>query len=133
MRLILEKAEVLKLLGTALGYDIQEGDAEIIADPFEVHIKNVRVAELAAPKAPSVKVQATKAPQAAPRADVAPDADDSHDIDDVLAASAELAAAGLPSADIDPDVRGINDFARPLRPGETEEPPGEDFLGELPK
>jgi hypothetical protein len=131
MRLILEKAEVLKLLGSALGYDIQEGDAEIIADPFEVHIKNVRVAELASPKAPPAKVQATAVPRAAPRPNETP-ADDPREIDDVLAASAELAAAGLPSADIDPDVRGINDFARPLRPGETEEPPGEDFSGELP-
>lgn len=131
MRLILEKAEVLKLLGAALGYDIQDGDAEIVADPFEVHIKNVRVAELASPKAPPAKVQATTAPQASPRPEAAP-TDDSQDIDDVLSASAELAAAGLPSAEIDPDVRGLNDFARPLRPGETEEPPGEDFSGELP-
>jgi hypothetical protein len=132
MRLILEKAEVLKLLGAALGYDIQDGDAEIVTDPFEVHIKNVRIAELAtpAPKQVAPRVQAVAPP--VPDAPISLGVDDEDaDLTSELARSASLAAQ-LPSSKIDPDVRGINDFARPLRPGETEEPPGEDFSGEIP-
>jgi len=130
VRLILEKAEVLKLLGKALGYDIQDGEAEIIADPFEVHIKNVRVAELATSRAPTIVTPDLTLAQAPPDPVMSP-AETARDLDEVLLASAKMAAAGLPSFKIDPDVRGLNDFARPLRPGETEDPPGEDFSGEI--
>lgn len=127
MRVILEKAEVLTLLGGALGYDFKEGDVEIITDPFEVHIKNVRVAELAAPKKPQGQVQEPRQTSVVPQ-----QLEDSLNLDEVLADSAAL-AAGLPSTEIDPDTRGINDFARKLYLGETEDPPGEDYTGEIPR
>lgn len=130
MRLTLEKSELLQLLSGALGYELREEEVEIQAEPFEVHLKTVRLIDLSRAKkteAPAVQdkhVPITPKPQMA-----VPE----EDLDTVLRQSEQLAVAGFPSADIDPDVLGMNDFSRPLRAGETEEPPGEDFSGEIPR
>lgn len=133
MKLTLEKADLLQLLSMALNYELREDEVEVKAEPFEVHLKTVRLLDLArankpAPVAVQDKTRTTVARPGAPATEQATP----EDLDDLLSQSANLAGAGLPSADIDPDVKGMNDFARALRPGETEEPPGEDFSGEIP-
>lgn len=47
MKVTLEKADLLRILSSALGYPIDEEDVEVRADPFEVHIRSVNVDELA--------------------------------------------------------------------------------------
>jgi len=139
MKLTLEKNDLLQLLSLALDYELHDDEVEVQADPFEVQLKTVRLLDLAKarkqmstptpkpkPEIPEKAVHRTPTPQPLPTDD---DGDD--DLDDVLAASANL-AAGLPSATIDPDVRGLNDFSRPLAGNESEEPPGSDFHGEIP-
>lgn len=135
MRLTLEKQDVLKLLGTALGYDIQDDDVEVKTEPFEIHIKKIRVAETSERPAKPAKtaVQDRVPTPSATSSSLAEDYDEGPgDLSLELTQSASLAAL-LPSALIDPDSMGLNDFSRPLRPGETEDPPGEDFRGELPR
>jgi hypothetical protein len=133
MRLTLEKADLLQLLSMALNYELHDEEVEVKAEPFEVHLKTVRLLDLArASKPVPVAVQdKTRIPVARPGLP-APESASPEDLEDLLSQSASLAGAGLPSAEIDPDVKGMNDFARALRPGETEEPPGEDFSGEIP-
>ncbi len=54
MRIILEKKDLLSLLGKALGYPLEDDDVEVTADPFEVRISSVRLGELAHTDAPPV-------------------------------------------------------------------------------
>jgi hypothetical protein len=116
----------------ALNYELHEDEVEVKAEPFEVHLKTVRLLDLARANKPALAEVQVKAPAPLP-VPRAPEDMSSEDLDDLLSKSASLAGAGLPSMDIDPDVRGINDFARPLRPGESEDPPGDDFEGEIPR
>ncbi len=48
MKITLEKEDIATLLGKAMGYAIGADDLEVNTDPFEVVIRNVRKAELAA-------------------------------------------------------------------------------------
>ena len=43
MKLTLEKAELIVLIGQVLGYKLQEEDVTIKAEPFELHIRNVQL------------------------------------------------------------------------------------------
>jgi hypothetical protein len=52
MKLTLEKAELIQLIGNSLGYTLQEEDVTVVAQPFEVRIQNVNLAEVAAQKTP---------------------------------------------------------------------------------
>jgi len=52
MKLTLEKAELIQLIGKSLGYEIQDDDITVHADPFEVHIQNVDLAGMAASQEP---------------------------------------------------------------------------------
>lgn len=47
MRIILERKDILSLLGKSLGYVLEDEDIEIQTDPFEVRISSVRLEELA--------------------------------------------------------------------------------------
>ena len=47
MRLTLERAELVQLIGNSLGYTIADDDVTVKADPFEVHIKNVDLSGMA--------------------------------------------------------------------------------------
>ncbi len=135
MKLTLEKADLLQLLSIALNYELREDEVEVKADPFEVHLKTVRLLDLARPRKPAqeeVQVKGPTKPSAPAHPTILGEDGSPEDLSDLLSKSASLAGAGLPSTDIDPDSRGINDFSRPLRPGETEDPPGEDFAGEIP-
>lgn len=132
MKLTLEKADLLQLLSIALNYELREEEVEVKADPFEVHLKTVRLLDLARPRKPAQEEVQVRGPAKHPTL-IDPEEGSPEDLDDLLSKSASLAGAGLPSADIDPDVRGINDFARPLRPGESEDPPGDNFEGEIPR
>lgn len=133
MKLTLEKTDLLQLLSVALGYELKEDEVEVCADPFEVHLKTVRILDLARARKPSPPEGQATMPLSAPRPRVAAQqALDNGNLDDMLGQSAALASAGLPSMDIDPDARGINDFARSLGSGESEDPPGADYHGEIP-
>jgi hypothetical protein len=131
MRLVLEKEELIKLIGQALGYNLDESDVKITTDPFELEIKNVRTSDIAEkpPKPAPMKVQES-AP--VPPSSGNPGIDGHENLDDLLSTSENLANAGLPSEKIDPDSRGLNDFSRPLLANESEDPPSEDFSGEIP-
>lgn len=130
MRLVLEKKEIIKIIGKALGYNLDESDVKITTDPFELEIRNVRTSDIGdtTPKAAPMRVQ-EDIPK--PPSSASPDIDDQN-LDDLLSKSSDIAAAGLPSEKIDPDSRGLNDFSRPLAANETEDPPSEDFSGEIP-
>lgn len=127
MKLILEKSEVLALLGQALGYNLAEDDVEVIAEPFEVRLNQVRVGALAA----GLKTQPpTPAKNRSDELDEPPDARLAH-------ADDSDPSPLLPSYAIDPDLRdperrALWDVPRPgLHAGETTELPGEDYESEL--
>jgi hypothetical protein len=131
MRLVLEKKEIIKIIGKALGYNLDESDVKITTEPFELEIKNVRTSDIEekAPKPAPMKVQGDIP---IPPSSASTAIDDHENLDDLLSKSSDLASAGLPSEKIDPDSRGLNDFSRPLAANETEDPPSEDFSGEIP-
>jgi hypothetical protein len=52
MKLTLEKAELIQLIGNSLGYELNEEDVTVTAEPFEVRIQNVNLGEMAAAKPP---------------------------------------------------------------------------------
>lgn len=119
MRVTLEKSDLVKLLGKALGYpSLSEEDVDVQAEPFEVHIHNVRLNELSATPPPSASSSAgTKA--AAPMVPVATQ-QTPPSVEELMARNAELAGAPM-----------IREY---LAPGETYEPPDPDeerFLGGL--
>lgn len=65
MQIILEQKDLLSLLGKALGYTLEEGDVEVVADPFEVRIRSVRLNDLAQTiEPPASSVPATPPPSA---------------------------------------------------------------------
>ena len=52
MKLTLERAELVQLIGKALGYDLEDDDVVVNAEPFEVRIQNVNLAEMSKPAVP---------------------------------------------------------------------------------
>jgi hypothetical protein len=64
MRITLERSDLISLLSKALNYQIADGDVEIQADPFEVHIRSMRLDELASPTPvpPAGAASSTKTP-----------------------------------------------------------------------
>jgi hypothetical protein len=130
MRITLERTDLLKLLSRALGYELLDNEVVIQAEPFEVHLKTVRLLDVPPPeKTPVSEVQVpTAKPILANNTPVDTPINDR--LDDLLRQSVALSLQ-LPSSVIDPDVRGLNDFSRPLGANESEFPPGTDYIREI--
>jgi len=126
MRITLERADLLKILSKALHYDIQDDDITLNADPFEVHIRQVPVDDLAKSAEPPPKTELG----------VYADNDDTPG-EEFLEDLPEEAAAVLTMDEVlrkndtlrQDDNRTVGEtpkeypLNRPLGPYETEEPP----------
>lgn len=113
MRITLEKGDLVNLLGKALNYELTEEDVDVQPEPFEVHIHNIRLNDLAA-SAPASGSAPAKA-----GAPVVPESDDY--------------AADRPLASVEDLLEKNQAMIREnLAPGETYEPPDPDeesYLG----
>jgi len=108
MKVTLERADLIRILSSALGYRIEDADVEVCAEPFEVHIQQVNVNELAkqqtAPEpseedAPVIETPSSKGDD--PESTVLT-------MTDILKQNEAMGGAAAP---------------RPLGPQETDEPP----------
>ena len=121
MKVILEKADLLKILSKEFGYDLEDGDVTVTAEPFEVQVSQLPVQHLAA-RVPTTEVLQTEEEIF----EELPDAPEREDyttttmtMEQLLAHSDELASGRKPSG-FRSDDQPID---RPLGPDEFVEPP----------
>lgn len=120
MRLTLERAELIQLIGNSLGYTIADDDVTVKADPFEVRIKNVDLSGMAQSKTSVSKdmdniLEDEEEEMYTGEEDAA---DSILTMADILNKNQEIGGAGAPTD------RAVGDIPRrPLGPLETEEPP----------
>jgi hypothetical protein len=117
MKVTLEKADLLSILSTALGYPIADEDLEVQAEPFEVRIRRVNVEELAQQQQKTQNVDPDDLPEADP-----PEADrvvknPVMTMAQILSKNERLSGTSAPAS------LGGPVASRPLGPEESEEPP----------
>ena len=103
MKVTLEKADLVNILSRALGYPIDESDVEVQADPFEVHIRQVDVSELAKQTETAETVE--------------------DPIETPETSTVERREPVLTMTDILAQNEAMGGAPRPLGPQETEDPP----------
>lgn len=127
MKVTLEKEELIRILSSEFGYDINENDVTVSAEPFEVQIKNLPVDTLAKKaKKEAELAEVLKAVTAAGETTevetpVVPEEEVSEvlTMEDLLAQNETLMSGGKPQ-----NKPVSSDFLeRPLGPNEFEDPP----------
>jgi hypothetical protein len=122
MRVILEKTDLLKILSKEFGYDLEDGDVTVTAEPFEVQVSQLPVQHFAQKQASAPLTNVVEDPLEVPQyyeqesAEPVPVS-----IDELLARSEALAAGDKPSSGFANNEERLN---RPLGPDEyVEQPP----------
>ena len=120
MRMTLERSELVAIIGKNFGYELNEEDVVVQAEPFEVHIKNIDLSKLAAKRA-------TQPDEVSPDVEEVPPEAGETELDDerIEEEGDESVDSLLTLNDIlqQNENMGGPPLSRPLGPLESEEPP----------
>lgn len=122
MKLTLERAELIQLIGSTLGYKLADEDVSVNADPLEVRIQNVNLEGMAKIKSTTPDTMSD---------DVVEDEEEDEPTEeeqtatniltmaDIMKTNTQMGGAGAPTD----SLVGSPPLRRPLGPLEYEDPP----------